>query len=326
MDSTVSGNTAKGAGTNLMGNGGGVSIWGGTARLVNSTISGNSAAGSGTNSGLGGGIGILSYYLPTTVELVNTTVSSNTAVSYGGGVANWVLDFPPTTTFHNTIIANNSAPYYAGCYNNGGTLTSLGYNLEDGDTCNLDQPTDIVNTDPMLEPLADNGGPTETHALPDDSPAADQGSCPGYAADQRGMPRPVDLPGVPNADDGCDVGAFEVQEDTTLPRIAATSPVSGAVEVRPTAPVVIEFSEPMEMESLIYSVDPDPGSWVASWEMMGSQVTLDHAPFDAETVHTVTVEAAADLSGNPLAGAPVVWSFTTGLHQLYLPLVLRNVP
>jgi hypothetical protein len=90
----------------------------------------------------------------------------------------------------------------------------LGHNLEDGDTCNLDQPTDLVNTDPLLQPLGDNGGPTETHALAEGSPAVDQGSCAGLATDQRGYPRPVDIPGVADADDGCDIGAYERQPES----------------------------------------------------------------------------------------------------------------
>jgi CSLREA domain-containing protein len=213
VDSTVSGNTAFGQGGDMIGNGGGLLITGGTAKLVNSTVSGNRAAGTGVNCGLGGGIAVISHYVPVTVELVNCTVSNNTAAAHGGGVASVIRHFPPTTIFRNTIIAGNGAPLAANCHNDGGMLSSLGYNLEDGDTCNLSQPTDLVNTDPLLEPLANNGGPTETHALPEASPAADQGSCPGANVDQRGMPRPADLPGVPNADDGCDIGAYELHPE-----------------------------------------------------------------------------------------------------------------
>jgi hypothetical protein len=216
--------------------------------------------------------------------------------------------------FVNSIVADNSAPGTPntdGCSIGGGTFTSLGYNLEDGDTCNLSEPTDIINTDPMLEQLGDNGGETETHALPDDSPAADQGSCPGVSADQRGMPRPVDLPGVPDADDGCDIGAYEAQEDLTSPEIVATVPVSGAVDVPLAAPVVITFSEPISTGTFAYTVDPDPGGLTETWMMSDTLVTLGHAPFAVQTAYTVTVSAAEDLVGNPLAGAPYAWDFTT---------------
>jgi hypothetical protein len=57
-----------------------------------------------------------------------------------------------------------------------------------------------VLADPLLDPLADNGGPTETMALRAGSPAIDLGSgCP--PRDQRGVPRA----GV------CDSGAYERQ-------------------------------------------------------------------------------------------------------------------
>ncbi|RLB50439.1 MAG: hypothetical protein DRH23_04445 [Deltaproteobacteria bacterium] len=92
-------------------------------------------------------------------------------------------------------------------------VASDGYNIEsDGDTCGFDQPTDQVNVsanDLKLGPLADNGGPTETHALGAGSVAIDvipEAECvdaegASLTTDQRGFPR----------DSMCDVGAFEVQ-------------------------------------------------------------------------------------------------------------------
>ena len=66
-----------------------------------------------------------------------------------------------------------------------------------------------LGTDPRLGPLADNGGPTLTHALLPGSPAIDAvtaGNCP--AADQRGVSRPQD--GTGDGVRACDIGAFEV--------------------------------------------------------------------------------------------------------------------
>ncbi len=86
--------------------------------------------------------------------------------------------------------------------------------------------------DARLGPLGDNGGPTYTHApLPLSPlldagggcaapPAPDEGTDPADpAADQRGDPRPLDLPGAPNAGDGCDVGAVEAGLGQTALRV-----------------------------------------------------------------------------------------------------------
>jgi hypothetical protein len=91
------------------------------------------------------------------------------------------------------------------------TWVSLGYNIESlGDTCGFDHATDLVGiTEGQLDlgELANNGGPTMTHALGADSVAIDHipaVDC-GVTTDQRGEPRPVG--------DGCDVGSFERQPE-----------------------------------------------------------------------------------------------------------------
>ena len=84
----------------------------------------------------------------------------------------------------------------------------MGYNLSDNASCNLTQPTDITNTDPLLGPLADNGGATLTHVLLPGSPAIDSGddvACP--ASDQRDVSRPQGA--------GCDRGAVEAVDITS---------------------------------------------------------------------------------------------------------------
>lgn len=75
---------------------------------------------------------------------------------------------------------------------------------------------DRINTKPILGPLANNGGPTLTHALLSGSPAFDKGKRDAIptlalATDQRGQPRPFDFPSITNAPggDGSDIGAFE---------------------------------------------------------------------------------------------------------------------
>jgi choice-of-anchor C domain-containing protein len=86
----------------------------------------------------------------------------------------------------------------------GGVFRSLGHNLFSDAPGFSFGPSDLINTDPVLAPLADNGGPTMTMALLPGSPAIDAGvSVPGVTTDQRGIPRPQGS--------APDIGAFEVQ-------------------------------------------------------------------------------------------------------------------
>jgi hypothetical protein len=131
----------------------------------------------------------------------NSTVSGNSA----GGIVNG-----GTATLQNSIVDNNAG---INCH---GTITSHGYNLSSDDTCKLNVPGDLNNHDPLLGPLQNNGGPTETMALLPGSPAIDGGNPSGCTdgqghllkTDQRGMPRPDREDIV-----GCDIGAYERQSD-----------------------------------------------------------------------------------------------------------------
>jgi hypothetical protein len=222
--SVVSGNVAQ--------RGGGVYVAAGTATISRSTISGNTAR--YTSGGGSGGGGI---YNLAALTVVNSTVSGNaTGGSRGGGI---VTGGNELTTIANSTFADNagSANVYHGssgqplmtlrstlvadqrtglpnCQTAGNaTITSTGYNLADDDACRFSQATDQQNADPLLGPLAGNGGPTPTHALPQGSPAVDRGDADTLTVDQRGLPRPYDFPAVANAaaGDGADVGAFELQ-------------------------------------------------------------------------------------------------------------------
>ncbi len=203
VNSTVSGNQAGG-----LEGGGGIHNDGGTTTISNSTISGNTAAGgpvSGAIRNARGGA----------LTITDSTISD----SNGAGLVNDVLQGPSEVVLTNSIIASQAAG--PDCV---GAVISDGYNLDSDGTCNLIQATDLPGTDPQLGPLADNGGPTLTHALSAGSPAIDSGyylfgdqwKCPDYDApevprllDQRGMQRPLDG----NADDEawCDRGAFETR-------------------------------------------------------------------------------------------------------------------
>lgn len=177
--STVSGNTT-------LGRGGAIYNVDQAATLINSTVSGNTA--------LNGG-GIFNRF--GTVQLTNSTNTDNTATDNGGGIWN----FGGTMTLANTIVSGNTAATPSDdC---AGGITSLGYNLASDASCAFGGSGDLNSTDPLLGPLTNNSGPTETHALLSGSPAVDAvplASC-TVSTDQRSVPRPMGP--------ACDSGAFE---------------------------------------------------------------------------------------------------------------------
>jgi hypothetical protein len=192
--------------------------WGGRVTVTNSTINDNE----GFDPGYGGIVN--SGWL----EVVNSTISGNSSQNVVGGIAN----FDTAVIRNSTITGNSSAPDYAGgIHNSAGTIelintivanqnsdedcsgvvTSLGYNLDSDGTCQFTGPGDLPGVDPLLASLANNGGPTQTHALLSGSPAIDAGS-PDYCpdTDQRGESRPSDGNGDGTA--RCDIGAYEEQQ------------------------------------------------------------------------------------------------------------------
>ena len=173
-------------------NGGGISSYLGID-VVDSTFSGNNA-----KTGGGGGLSLRLFYA---ASLSNTTIANNTA-AHGGGVYSH-LPFA-TLTLQSTLIANNKA---ADNTDIDADLAQqiLGANnliLHAGALVTL--PSDTLQLDPLLQPLADNGGPTRTHALTIGSPAIDAGNnAAGLATDQRGTGFARQIGSAP------DIGAFE---------------------------------------------------------------------------------------------------------------------
>jgi hypothetical protein len=201
VQSTLSGNSAS------AGRGGGVFNSGPPAAgsamvtVLNSTFSGNSAP-------AGGGIANGGPFVGNPVSLVGTG-----AVVLGGTLLN------AGALGANLVVITNIDPGGT----SGGTISSLGHNLSSDDGGGfLTAQGDLLNSDPLLGPLQDNGGLTPTHALLCGSPAIDVGTnFTRAASDQRGatFARTFDDLFVPNTvgGDGTDIGAFEVQKSCLSP-------------------------------------------------------------------------------------------------------------
>lgn len=199
-DSSVITNSADG---HALGKGGAIHNQAGTVEIINSTISGNTANPGG--SGVGG------IFNTGVLHLTNSTIVSNSSY-LSGGIAG-------SATLKNTILAYNRAvPTDSGNCHANATITSLGYNLDSDGSCRLTGPGDASKIDPLLGPLAHNGGPTLTHKPQVGSPAIDTGTndgCP--ATDQRGQPRSTDGNGDGKAT--CDKGSVETE---AVPVLKAT--------------------------------------------------------------------------------------------------------
>ncbi|MEX1019251.1 MAG: choice-of-anchor Q domain-containing protein [Litorilinea sp.] len=219
------------------GNGGGIYHADGTLRVANSTLSHNQAAGTpeDTDTGFGGAIanaGLGLEPLPAAqVEIINSSLISNTASQAGGALSNLQgISGTAQITVENTILAFNSAPQAGteGCYSNPPfTIASRGHNLQSDNSCAFNATGDLVNTNPNIGPLADNGGPTWTHALLPSSPAigkANAATCLAPPINQR------DQRGVFRLSVVCDIGAFEFDAGKKFAPILMVGPANEAEE------------------------------------------------------------------------------------------------
>lgn len=210
-NSTISGNIANR-------DGGGIDNESGTLNVTNSTISGNTANVDG------GGIANAR-----TLKVINSTLSGNTAQHFGGGIFNFLDDdfFTNTLTVTNSTLFGNSAQVISGGIFHGtgtatlnntivagsgggdliGSIAFSGMNnlVEDGSGTGL---ADTRTGDPLLGPLQDNNGPTQTHALLSGSQAIDAGNN-AVALDGGNNPLTTDQRGRIRLGT-VDIGAFEV--------------------------------------------------------------------------------------------------------------------
>jgi len=258
-NSTISGNTAA--------FGGGI-FNSGPLTIANTTVTGNTAS-------EGGGI-----YSNGSLTIINSTISGNTVNSDGGGIFNL-----GTVAITNSTLSSNSASFGGGIFtigtveigdsvlkagasvvniaNDGGTVTSLGYNLSTDDGGGfLTGPGDQINTDPLLGPLQDNGGPTFTHALLPGSPAIDMGDpnfTPPPFFDQRGS-------GSSRVVNGrIDIGSFEVQTQTGASDLRALGrKVGGINTVRLTWTGATSSDIDVNRNGVVIATVPNTGSYTDS--------------------------------------------------------------
>jgi predicted outer membrane repeat protein len=253
-DSTVSGNLAKEDGGGIYNQG--------TLTIRNSTLSGNTSLFGGGI--VNGGVNAL---------IANSTVSGNSASQGAGGIFNGGM-----LTITNGTLSSNSAPNGGGIhntgslmignmtlkvgvsganiFNNGGTVTSHGYNLSsDNGGGFLIAAGDLINTDPLLGPLQDNGGPTFTHGLMPGSPAINAGDpnfTPPPLYDQRG-------PGYNRVFGGrIDIGSLEVQPAPTPGLTPTASPTPTATATPPGTPSPTATATPPATPTPTPSGTPSP--------------------------------------------------------------------
>jgi predicted outer membrane repeat protein len=215
---TISGNTGGSGGIRNTG----------TLTVIDSTISGNTG-GLNLPQVAGGITNTARFSGDATLTLLNCTVSGNTVRGTDRTASQLYSGrFRAANSGHATLYVGNTLVSGHGTRPNffsdvDGSIFSQGHNLSNDDGSGfLSAAGDLINTDPMLGPLQDNGGPTQTMALLPGSPAVDAGDNTGAPDfDQRG-------PGFPRIVGGTiDFGAFEAQIGTAT-HLALSAPAEVA--------------------------------------------------------------------------------------------------
>jgi VCBS repeat-containing protein/predicted outer membrane repeat protein len=314
----------------------------GTATLTNVSIVGNNAGSDGggiSNSGAldltnvtiadntaNRGGGLLHDGAGNTLSMTSVTVSSNTATTQGGGVyagrdasllnvtiANneagssgagiFVHSSASSFTIRNTLLSGNKLTNGTSA-NVSGTVSSLGNNLDSDGTAALNQSSDLSNVDPLLQPLANNGGLTQTHALSFNSVALDAGSTVAApTVDQRGFAR----------DQTADIGAYEFDRAfLTTSQFIANSTTSAdqmtSAETRGSQNAIARDHAGNYV--VVWSSNSQDGS---GWGVYARRFNADGQPLTGEfRINSVTSDnqqwasVAADSNGNFV----VTWTST----------------
>jgi len=288
IDSTISNNTA------LHQQGGGIFNRSGTLTITNSTISGNHAGDSGggvRNYGVGGGSTAISH----------STITGNTASNKGGGIhvvsgsvtaSHSIISGNTATNEGNEIHRESSGTANLNDYNLLGdssqtTAQALsGVSAGANDITATSDGTDSTALASILDTtLADNGGPTQTHALPSSSPALDAGD-------------PLFV-GPPNED----------QRGSGFPRVTGAAIDIGAFEHLPTVFVVDITADESDANTL-----PGDLSLREAIELSNASIGPDIITFD--TAGVFATPQTITLGGTELAITDGVTITGTGASQL----------
>ena len=196
--------------------GGAVFTSGTGSEISNTTISGNSASVSG------GGLYYKGYRDDYRIDINNSTIAFNLAAN---GRAGNIFNAAGRIRLARTIVSDSKTGI-----NCEGEISTLGHNLDSDGSCGMNTGTDKSEVSPLLAALADNGGPTLTHAPSADSPVVNQivvDICPDV--DQRYHYRKLE-------NGNCDIGAFETgSEEAESGTLAFSSGQYSANEVGGTA-------------------------------------------------------------------------------------------
>ncbi len=283
LRSTLSGNRTGGLG-------GGIYNQSQNSTITNSTISGNIAQ------ILGGGIHNSDFSV-STLSLTNNTITVNRSGG-GSGVFN---DPAGTVNILNTIIAANTIEDAGTGPDVSGAFMSQGHNLigsGDGSTgfvngSNGDQVgTTVLPKDPMLGPLANNGGPTQTHALLAGSPAIDTADPMNFPpTDQRLVVRPQGA--------GPDIGAFETAGGRALPQLSIGDAVVTEGDLGTVDAVfVVALSEPTDQPVSVSFATANNSADGADYQSTSGTLTFaagDLSFEPGETRKTITVRVNGDM-------------------------------
>ncbi len=277
LNSTISSNTAIGS-SSTSGGGGLINVQGGTVTITSSTISGNTARN-------GGGI-----RNDGSLALQNVTITANTASL---GDASGVVNTTGVTSLRNTIIAGNvdtvtlpnhlpdvGAVFANSFIDNGNNLIGVisGWNSAIATTTQTGTIASPLN--PLLAPLGDYGGVTQTHALLPGSVAIDAGSSTAApTTDQRSI----------NRVGAVDIGAFESRGFNLT--VAGGNNQSASVDTGFTNPLAVTVTangngEPVSGGVVVFTA---PGS--------GASAALATSPATIDGSRTASVTATANGTG-----------------------------